>query len=86
MSEKVSISMCVGSACHLRGSREVIEAVQEEIARLGLGEQVELKGSFCLGKCGESGVTVKVNDDLILGVEPDGVSEFIATRVLPLLK
>lgn len=86
MNDNVTISMCVGSACHLRGSREVIEAMQEEISRRGLQDRVNLRASFCLGKCGESGVTVQVGDDLILGVEPNGVSAFFESRVLPLLQ
>ena len=85
MNNTVTISMCVGSACHLRGSREVIEAMQDEVTRRGLKDRVLLKASFCLGKCGESGVTVQVGEDLILGVSPEGIPSFFDERVMPLL-
>ena len=45
------IVICVGSACHVKGSHKVIDRLQELIAERGLEEAVELKASFCMDNC-----------------------------------
>ena len=57
------ISVCIGSSCHLKGSREVIIKLQEMIAANHLENQVTLTGAFCMGEC-MKGVCVKINDEL----------------------
>ncbi len=46
----VTISVCVGSSCHLKGAYEIIEICEELIEKLKLKDQIELKGNFCSGK------------------------------------
>ncbi|HEX9060321.1 MAG TPA: NAD(P)H-dependent oxidoreductase subunit E [Clostridia bacterium] len=60
----VQISICVGSSCHLKGSYQIIQIFQELIKKNKLENKVELKASFCLGRC-TKGVSVKVDDDFI---------------------
>ena len=88
MNEKITISLCVGSACHLKGSREVIEAIQEEVANRGLGDQIELRAAFCLNHCGrdKDGITVKVNEDIFDGINLGNIAALFEEKVLPLLK
>lgn len=81
----LSIAICVGSSCHLKGSYDVIESFRKEIAARHLEDAVELKAAFCLGKCGYDGVSVKVADKLITGVSPENVSALFDKEVLPLL-
>ena len=47
----MKLTVCIGSSCHLKGSRQVVETLQRLIAENGLGEKVELGGTFCMGKC-----------------------------------
>ena len=47
------IQICIGSACHLRGSYDVIEKMKALIAADNLEDKITLKASFCLGRCGE---------------------------------
>lgn len=82
---KVELSICVGSSCHLKGSKDVVDEVKEEIAKRRLQEQVELKAAFCLGECGHSGVTVKINDKVLPEVTPAKVSALFDAEILPLL-
>ena len=42
------ITVCVGSACHLKGSHDIINYFKEAIKEAGLENQVELKGTFCM--------------------------------------
>ena len=47
----MKITICIGSSCHLKGSRQVVEQLQYLVAQHNLNEQVELSGTFCMGKC-----------------------------------
>jgi NADH:ubiquinone oxidoreductase subunit E len=69
------VTVCIGSSCHLKGSRQVVEQMQYLIKRDGLGEQIELSGAFCIGKCNADGVSVTVNE-AYYAVKPGKVQEF----------
>jgi NADH:ubiquinone oxidoreductase subunit E len=81
----LSVAICVGSSCHLKGSYDVIEAMREEIKKRQLESKIELKAAFCLGKCGYEGVTIKVGDKIITGLTADKVPALFETEILPLL-
>ena len=76
----LKITVCIGSSCHIKGSRQVVEALQRLIAENELSEKVDLGGTFCMGKC-QQGVCVTVNDTFH-SVTPDSVQEFFANEVL----
>ena len=76
----LKITVCIGSSCHIKGSRQVVEQLQYLIAENNLNEKVELSGTFCMGKC-QQGVCVTVNDDFF-SVTPEIVGEFFAKEVL----
>lgn len=75
----MKITVCIGSSCHIKGSRQVVEQLQYLIAENKLGDKVELGGTFCMGKC-QQGVCVTV-DDKFCSVTPDSVSEFFEKEV-----
>ena len=52
------ITVCIGSSCHLKGSRKVVEELQYLVKTNKLDDDVELGGAFCMGKCGAEGVSV----------------------------
>lgn len=81
----VSVAICVGSSCHLKGSHDVIEAMRKEVKTRGLESRVELKAAFCLGKCGYDGVTIKVGDKILTGVTEERVSAVFDAEIIPLL-
>ena len=76
----LKITVCIGSSCHIKGSRQVVEQLQYLIAENALGEKVELGGTFCMGKC-QQGVCVTVNDEFY-SVTPDSVADFFAKEIL----
>ena len=76
----MKITVCIGSSCHIKGSRQVVEQLQELIAANNVEEKVKLGGTFCLGKCQE-GVCVMV-DDRFHSVSPETVVDFFAKEVL----
>ena len=76
----LKITVCIGSSCHIKGSRQVVEQLQYLIAANKLGDKVELGGTFCMGKC-QQGVCVTVND-AFYSVTPETVEEFFAKEIL----
>ncbi len=76
----VKVTVCIGSSCHLKGSRQVVEQLQALIKQNNLQEKVELAGTFCMGKCDGNGVSVTMNGEYF-SVRPDGVEEFFAQVV-----
>lgn len=76
----LKVTICIGSSCHLKGSKKIIEKLQELVAENNLKDQVELAGKFCMGNCAE-GVCVSIGED-IFSVQPDHVQEFFNDEVL----
>ena len=76
----IKVTVCIGSSCHIKGSRQVVEGIRALIAEHDLAQKVELKGTFCMGKC-QQGVCVTV-DDVFCSVTPATVAEFFAKEVL----
>ena len=76
----MKITVCIGSSCHIKGSRQVVELLQEKIAEHDLKDKVELAGTFCLGRCQE-GVCVSI-DDRVYSVTPETTEEFFNKEVL----
>ncbi|MBR5233270.1 MAG: (2Fe-2S) ferredoxin domain-containing protein [Clostridia bacterium] len=75
----MKITVCIGSSCHIKGSRQVVEQLQYLIAENKLGDKVELGGTFCMGKC-QQGVCVTVDNDFY-SVTPETVEEFFNNNV-----
>lgn len=42
----MKVTVCIGSSCHLKGSRQVVEEFQHLIAENELNDKVELGGTF----------------------------------------
>ncbi len=76
----MKITICIGSSCHIKGSRQVVEQLQTLIAENNLSDRIELGGAFCMGKCQE-GVCVTVDDEFY-SVTPASVKEFFRENVL----
>lgn len=75
----MKITVCIGSSCHLKGSRQVVEKLQELIAENDLGDKVDLGATFCLGKC-QQGVCVMVDEEFH-SVSPETVEDFFQNVV-----
>lgn len=75
----MKITVCIGSSCHIKGSRQVVEQLQELIRTENLSDRVELAGTFCMGQC-QKGVCVTVDEELY-SVTPETVKDFFASAV-----
>ena len=74
------VSICIGSACHLKGSREVIQKLQKLVSENHLDSEVDLNGDFCSANC-LKGVCVTVDGELY-SVKPETTEEFFQKEIL----
>lgn len=77
----MTVSICIGSACHLNGSYDVKNIFQELIKFYQLDDKVTLEVAFCLGHC-KDGVTIKINDEIITGLSKNNAEIIFRERVL----
>ena len=57
-----TVTVCVGSSCHIKGAREVIKRFNELLQEHHLEDVVELKGSFCMERCGK-GINWQIDEE-----------------------
>jgi NADH:ubiquinone oxidoreductase 24 kD subunit len=76
----MKVTICIGSSCHLKGSRQIVEQMQSLIANNKLQDKVELAGTFCMGNCTE-GVCVMV-DEQTFSLRPENTASFFETEVM----
>lgn len=80
------VEICIGSSCHLKGSHDIVELMKSAIDENGIGDEVVLMGSFCLGKCNRDGVSVKVGDEIHVGITRENFKEFFKDKILKVVK
>jgi NADH:ubiquinone oxidoreductase subunit E len=83
---RMIIQICVGSACHIKGSHRIVELMNKAIDDYGLQDEIILTGSFCIGRCNPIGVTVQVDDDIYTGVTPENFKDFFTANVLSVIQ
>jgi len=80
----LKITICIGSSCHLKGSRQVIEQLKSLVDEYDLQVKIELCGAFCMGECLRA-VCVKV-DDKIYSLKPENTRSFFEKKILAKLR
>ncbi len=78
----LTIQVCVGSSCFLKGSKKVIAEIEDLIAEFQLEDKILLKGCFCHEKC-TGGVTVTIGEKLYTGIKPENVVNIFKQEILP---
>ncbi|MEG1527623.1 MAG: (2Fe-2S) ferredoxin domain-containing protein [Clostridia bacterium] len=81
----MKLAICMGTTCHLRGSREIIEQLQQLISDNNLKDKVDMSGKFCLGRCSTKGVSVNL-DGKDFDLTPEETKQFFDTEILGRLK
>ncbi len=77
----MKVTICIGSACHLKGSREIIKEMQDLVASKGVKDKVDLNGAFCSGNCVKEGVCVTV-DGTLFSLKPEDCGEFFEKEIM----
>ena len=79
------ISVCVGSSCHVRGSRAVLKRFAEIIKAENLDNEVALLGSFCMEHCGEC-MNWKFNDEDISSTTVEEAEKTLRSKLTEVTK
>ncbi|MBO7420964.1 MAG: (2Fe-2S) ferredoxin domain-containing protein [Spirochaetaceae bacterium] len=82
----MTIAVCMGSSCHVKGSKPVVELLKEKIKENGLEDKVNLTGTICLGQCSSGGVNMKIDDEIVTGITRENFDTFFTEKVLAKLK
>ena len=76
----MEIQVCIGSVCHLKGSYDIINKLEDLVKENNLEDKVKIKAAFCLGDCVKA-VCVKF-DGVIHTVQPDTTELFFNDIVM----
>ncbi len=76
----ISLNICVGSSCHLKGSYKVIRILEKLIADASLEDGIEMKARFCMQQC-RNGVSVSIDDE-VHSLFPENTEQFFQDVVL----
>lgn len=72
------IEICMGTACHLLGAQDIIDAV--ETLPAAQRDRIELRGATCLKTC-RKGPNVRVNGVVLSEMTPDRMLTVIADNM-----
>lgn len=81
----ITVTVCVGSSCHIKGAREMITRFNDFLTKEGLEDKVELKGSFCMERCGE-GINWKIGNEILSSPSAKEGAKMFQKKVLGALK
>jgi NADH:ubiquinone oxidoreductase subunit E len=81
----ITVTVCVGSSCHIKGAREMITRFNDFLAKEGLEKKVELKGSFCMERCGE-GINWMIGEEILSSPSAAEGIKLFRKKVLGALK
>lgn len=80
-SGKYVVSVCLGTACYVKGSQKVLEKLSEEL-KIPVGDTTDdglftLSATRCLGACGLAPV-MTINDEVYGRLTPDQIPDILA--------
>lgn len=81
----ITVTVCVGSSCHIKGAREMIGRFNDFLTRERLEDRVELKGTFCMERCGE-GINWKIDEETFSSSSVEEAVEVLRRKIQGLLR
>jgi NADH:ubiquinone oxidoreductase subunit E len=76
----MTLTVCIGSSCHLKGSKKVAQTFERLITENNLREKINFHAAFCMGNC-QNGISVSL-DDKVYSVTPETAEEFFVSEVM----
>jgi NADH-quinone oxidoreductase subunit G len=78
----VSVEICIGSACYVKGSSQVVQELNKLVEENGWQDKVEVKGSFCMKACqNKLGLGIRVNGKQLKGVTMQNAKEMLKNEI-----
>ena len=75
------ITLCMGSSCFSHGNSLNVEIVERFLREHDLSARVEVIGCLCDGHC-KDGPNIRINGELIRGVEPGMMPDLLSHKLL----
>lgn len=80
--DKPCITLCSGTACHASGSKKVAVAIEEELEKQNLKDDIEFRRTGCHGFCERGPIVVIYPEEICyLNVTPEDVPEIISKTI-----
>ena len=77
------IAVCMGTGCSSSASTRVRESLREELARMGLGDEVEVRRTGCFGFCEQGPIMVVYPDETFYTqVKPSDAERIVAEHII----
>jgi len=76
----MNLTICIGSSCHLKGSKKVAQLFEQMIDEKNLRDRVNFYAAFCMGNC-QNGISVSI-DNQVYSVTPETAREFFEQEVI----
>lgn len=76
----VEVKVCIGTSCHLNGSYNVVQGIQQLVEEYSLHDKIDLEAYFCMKQCQNKGVSITVNEEKFR-VEPEQVNAFFLEHI-----
>jgi len=77
---KIPVSICIGTACHLRGAQNLLKQLLQYVTDSELDEQFDISATFCMENC-EHGPSVRINGHLFKHATFDMVKEKLSAAI-----
>lgn len=81
----ITVTICVGSSCSVRGSDEFAADLERILEKRGLSDKVRLVGAFCMDQCSK-GISVRVEDQQYREIHFLSAASFFENEILPRLR
>jgi NADH:ubiquinone oxidoreductase subunit E len=78
----VNVEICIGSACYVKGSSEVVNDLNGLIKEEGWQDKVSIKGSFCMKACqNKLGLGIRINGRQLSGVTAQNARQILKQEI-----
>ena len=78
----VNVEICIGSACYVKGSTQVVDAMKELLQRHHWEDKVNVKGSFCMKACqNHIGLGIRINGKQLEQVTAQNAREVLDREI-----
>lgn len=78
----MELNVCIGSSCHIKGSYNVVQTLQQLIEEQRLHDKINIRATFCMKQCQNDGVGVIIGDKHY-NLKSSDVKKFFRETVLP---
>ena len=81
----IDVEVCLGSACFVKGSHQIVTILKELIDINNWNDKVSVRGAFCMGACSQKGVGVKIDGESVTNVGIYNAREVLNKRLKELV-